>query len=219
MTWVNAMGFMNGTSDIIHEPYPIKTASWSQPGFDTTNPIPGGRFPTTPSKFTVDYDNYTQAEIETIINNHVAQGSDPHDVAGVLKQLFAHVGTKNTFFTAQGHINSDGVFVWHDLTTGNAAQFFRRTYVGDDKLLNRFKYISDEEHDASKLHDDTKRFWFSAQCPGGLTSELGALAKSLDIIFVNPATVGWKLLSCTAFGTDAYQIAANVKTFLAACKA
>lgn len=227
LEWVQIVGFTNGSSDVMYEPYYLRSAEWSAPSTELINlsktpslrNVSPSNFSAVSGKLTVDYNAYTKQQIIDMINSTVDQDLDTRNIASQLKQIFTQSEVKNTFFTAQGHINNDGNVVWHDFATSTAAQFFKRTYVSDEVFLNRFKFISDEAHDASKLKDNTKRYFFTAECPSGLTTELAALAASKNILFVYPATLGFQNLSLTAFGTDAEVIAQNVKDFLAACAA
>jgi hypothetical protein len=217
---IHVTGFINGSGDVIHEPYMIRDTVWTNTpeefdtGFNGSTPIN-----TTRNKLWFDYDTMTEAQIAAVVDSRIIQGSDSYDVAGKLKQIFNHAGVKNTVFTAQGYVNDDNEIVFFDFSTSGAAQIFKRTWISNETMLNRLKFMSDETYDATKVQDTTKRFWFHAGITNGLTSELAAQAASSNIIFTYPVKSGWKLVSCTAYGDNSATIAANVKAFLAACKA
>jgi hypothetical protein len=220
------VGYVNGSNEIIHEPFIVMNRSNEEVPDDLYNKLPGALVANdkinnhSKQKISFDFNSLSETDIVNILTTgwHV-QGSDPYDMENKLKSLFSASNTKNTYFTAQGFIDSDGNPVIFDVSTGKLFAATRREWITPEQHLNRFKFIHDLEHDASKLSNTTYRFWFEGVMPNGLNQSLVDLAASLNIVILLPIGDGYTRGPFTAYGNTKEEVAAHVKQFLIACAA
>lgn len=221
------VGYVNGSNDIIHEPFIVMDRSNEAVPDNLYNKLPGLLINQdsinnhSKQKITFDFNTLSETDIVNILTSgwHV-QGSDPYDMENKLKSLFAASNTKNTYFTAQGFINADGNPVIFDVSTGKLFAATRREWITAEQHLNRFKFMHDLPHDSSKLSNTTYRFWFEGVMPNaGLNQSLVDLAVSLNIVILLPIKDGYTRGPFTAYGNTKEEVAANVKQFLTACAA
>lgn len=212
-TWNHfiVLGYVNGTNDIMYEPYIVMPRGNDDAGDQSEQT----RMPT---KVSFDFDSFSAQDITNMLTNRHVQGSDSYDMEQRLKTLFAHTNTRNTYFTAQGYINENNEPVFFDFSTGKMSPALRRTWITNEQQLNRLKFMLDQPYDSTKLHSDVYRFWFDIRLATGISKEKLQQAANYKVKFMLPMREGFTRITCTAYGDTPQEVAQNVKAYIALCK-
>lgn len=217
-------GFVNGNHEVVYDPYVIGQKTYQaipKSFFESIEDKPQLAKTEPKTKFAFDYDSLTYQQIVDMLNNRNVMGDDPYDMETKLQQIFEYANVKNTTFTVQGYINENDEVIFFDFGIGYGEQMFRRAeIIGDEAFLNKFKFMTDQAYTGTKydLAHLGYRFWANALIPNGLSTNLVNLAKSSNLIFPYPVTLGQQRVSTIAYGDTPEIVATNIKAFLTASK-